>query len=95
MNAGGISVENVSEEPGLSPPYKQGLDRKRTIPLLRSLYEPGVASTNAGYRIKWLKIAATASVTITSFSAKARRRFGSSTLTTTYNAAATTQMIKL
>jgi hypothetical protein len=62
------------------------------IPLLRSLYEPGVARTNAGYRVKWLKIAATATARITILSADARRRFGSNSLTATYNTAATEQI---
>jgi hypothetical protein len=54
---------------------------------VRCLLLPG-----KGYRIKWLRIAATATATITSFSAEAVRRFGSNSLTATYNTAATKQI---
>jgi hypothetical protein len=55
----------------------------------RCLSATPLATANTGYRIKCLKIAATATATITILSADARRRFGSNSLTATYNTAAT------
>jgi hypothetical protein len=55
----------------------------------RCLSATPLATANTGYRIKCLKIAATATATITILSADARRRFGSNSLTAIYNTAAT------
>ena len=54
-----------------------------------------LATANTGYRIKWLKIAPTPTATIAILSADARRRFGSNSLTATYNTAATAQITML